>query len=136
MDRRALAVLVLTGGCNLVFGLEPPATARPPEIDASDAIDASESIDAPDVDAPPPPPPIDAPALPTDAPCVPIVDNNECTYDLCMNGVPVNPPVPRHEYCNGGADQCDGAGSCVDCTNSGGCGECCTCSINQTCVPA
>jgi hypothetical protein len=127
-------------GCNQVFGLEPPAEraaidAPPVTTDASSsdgAADDASSSDASSIDASL----IDARLIdarvidaPTDA-CPLIDDGNECTFDTCGN-----PPLPRDTLCNGGADQCDGAGHCVECTNSGGCGECCVC-LNQTCVPA
>jgi hypothetical protein len=145
----ALLLALLAPACNLLLGLEPPAT-DPAAIDAPDPTDDGAVADAsPADDASPiddaaidalvPPPPVDAPTLPVDAPigpCVPIDDFNECTFDVCMNGQPVHPPVPRDTLCNGWQDQCDGDGHCVDCTTSGGCGECCTCSVDEMCIPA
>lgn len=52
-----------------------------------------------------------------------------CTADSCGTG-----PAPRDTFCNNWADQCDGMGDCVDCTTSGGCGECCAC-FDQVCRP-
>src|SRR5687767_3367902 len=135
MCRRALVVLVLAcGGCSLLLGLEDPEPASVNPLADAGAADASSVPDgdvtsdaSADVDGQPP---IDA------APCVPINDMNECTYDICTDGVPVNPPVPRDTSCRNGVDQCDGAGHCVDCTNSGGCGECCVCSAEHVCIPA
>jgi len=134
-----LVLALACGGCNQLLGLDPPS--REVAIDAPAVVDATNGDDGATSDAPPSADassidssmlPIDARMIdaPTDA-CVPFIDGNECTYDTCGN-----PPTPRDSYCNGGADQCDGMGNCVDCTNSGGCGECCTCSINQTCIPA
>jgi hypothetical protein len=60
--------------------------------------------------------------------------NNTCqlTYrtagDLCPL---VSPMDPNDQY-----GQCNGAGACVDCVTSGGCGECCVCSLDQHCIPA
>jgi hypothetical protein len=47
------------------------------------------------------------PALPPD-------DGNECTAEACSNGTPVHPPEPANTPCaqNGGT-ACDGAGTCV-----------------------
>ena len=42
------------------------------------------------------------------------VDGNQCTGDICTNGVPSNPPSPVGTPCNqGGGTICDGTGSCV-----------------------
>jgi len=152
MCRRTLVVLVLAcGGCSLLLGLESPepaavdaraedGAADPLVPDGDVTSDASANVDgrlpidaSADVDGPPP---IDG-RLPIDAsaPCVPINDMNECTYDICTGGIPANPPVPRDTPCHNGADQCDGAGHCVDCTNNGGCGECCICSPEHVCIP-
>lgn len=60
----------------------------------------------------------------------------ECKMAVCNAGVCGVAPKPRDTLCNGLMDQCDGAGNCVDCTTSGGCGECCVCSTSNTCVPA
>jgi hypothetical protein len=59
----------------------------------------------------------------------------QCTMPVCVNDACTTGPAPRDTFCNNWNDQCDGAGNCVDCTNSGGCGECCVC-LNQMCVPA
>jgi hypothetical protein len=44
------------------------------------------------------------------------VDNNQCTADLCTNGVPSNPALAPGMPCtqNGGTE-CDGIGDCVQC---------------------
>ncbi|HUQ04994.1 MAG TPA: hypothetical protein VM261_20970 [Kofleriaceae bacterium] len=58
----------------------------------------------------------------------------QCTMPVCAgNDTCIVGPAPRDTFCNNSADQCDGAGNCVDCTNNGGCGECCACS-NQICI--
>ena len=51
-------------------------------------------------------------ALNSDVP----VDGNQCTSDLCTNGVPSNPPAPINLACtqNGGAF-CNATGACVAC---------------------
>jgi hypothetical protein len=134
MCRRALMVLVLAcGGCSLLLGLDDPELVAVDARADSGAVDDASSVpdrdmasDASNVDG----------SLPIDAPCVPINDMNECTDDICTGGVPANPPLPRNTLCHDSADQCDGAGHCVDCTNSGGCGECCVCSFEQVCIPA
>jgi hypothetical protein len=45
------------------------------------------------------------------------VDGNQCTDDVCTNGVPSHPPLPAGTTCtqNGGT-KCDGTGVCVECT--------------------
>jgi hypothetical protein len=60
-----------------------------------------------------------------------------CTQPLCVNGTCQSAPRPRGTLCNidaTDADQCDGAGTCVECTDSGGCGECCSC-FTGACLP-
>ncbi len=49
------------------------------------------------------------------------VDNNECTDDVCTNGVPSNPSLAEGTACNGNTQVCDGAAmnpQCVECTPS------------------
>jgi stigma-specific protein Stig1 len=47
-------------------------------------------------------------------------DDNPCTDDVCVAGVPANPPVAAETSC--GPDQvCDGQGGCVGCVTSGNC---------------
>jgi hypothetical protein len=62
--------------------------------------------------------------------------STECYRYECRNGKCTEGPAPAGTLCNAQQDQCNGAGQCVDCVNSGGCGECCVCSASQTCVPA
>lgn len=52
-----------------------------------------------------------------------LVDNNQCTADVCSNGVSSNPPVDGGEVCNqNGGVQCDGAGTCISaCTANNEC---------------
>ncbi|MEZ4307779.1 MAG: lamin tail domain-containing protein [Polyangiaceae bacterium] len=51
------------------------------------------------------------------------VDNEECTEDLCTDGVPSNPPLAIDSPCgNMGALFCNGNGQCVDCTDPIQCG--------------
>lgn len=57
-----------------------------------------------------------------------------CVIPVCIDHACTSGPAPRDRLCNGDQDQCDGAGHCVDCTNNGGCGECCAC-FSQTCQP-
>ena len=61
---------------------------------------------------------------------------DQCKQAACNAGTCGLGPKPSGTFCNGFEDQCDGAGNCVDCVNSGGCGECCTCSAAKVCVPA
>jgi hypothetical protein len=62
--------------------------------------------------------------------------SSECAAYKCENGECHLGPAPAGTLCNALQDQCNGAGACVDCVNSGGCGECCTCGPNNTCIPA
>src|SRR5262249_52237997 len=50
------------------------------------------------------------------------VDNNECTDNVCMMGVPSNPPSASGTMCTqmGGA-VCDGNAVCVECVNGAMC---------------
>ncbi|WP_437677109.1 hypothetical protein [Sorangium sp. So ce131] len=61
--------------------------------------------------------------------------STECYRYTCQDGLCMEGPAPAGTSCNALQDQCDGAGSCVDCFNSGGCGECCVCQ-NFVCIPA
>lgn len=75
--------------------------------------------------------------------CVPCVLNTDCglpsigscTMAVCtpQHACTIG-PAPRDTLCNSNADQCDGAGHCVDCTTSGGCDECCACFAG-VCLP-
>lgn len=49
----------------------------------------------------------------------PFDDNNECTDDVCINGVPQNPNKGTTEPCSTGF--CNGGGACVQCNNPGQC---------------
>ncbi|HHH31474.1 MAG TPA: hypothetical protein ENK57_24435, partial [Polyangiaceae bacterium] len=50
-----------------------------------------------------------------------IVDGNDCTEDLCINGSPVNPPSATGTMCgNGGV--CNATGQCVGCNVASDCG--------------
>jgi hypothetical protein len=67
----------------------------------------------------------------------PIIDGNQCTSDLCNNGVPSNPPVQAGTACmqNGGS-VCSVNGQCVGCNMPSDCmppGQVCkvaTCNAN------
>jgi hypothetical protein len=75
--------------------------------------------------------------------CVPIActlpdtcgASNECVKTACSNGICSNTLLPQGTLCNGGLDQCNGAGACVDCTDNGGCDEASMC-VTPICVPA
>lgn len=60
---------------------------------------------------------------------------SQCFNSVCDDGRCQQQPVAAGGLCNESADQCDGMGNCVDCVNSGGCGECCVCS-GGVCVNA
>ncbi len=50
-------------------------------------------------------------------------DNNDCTDDVCTNGVPTNPSLPADAPCGpNGAYTCGVYGACVPCLNSNVCG--------------
>ena len=50
------------------------------------------------------------------------VDGNECTQDLCVNGVPSNPPTVLNTPCGeGGLLYCNGLGVCKGCTSDSQC---------------
>jgi hypothetical protein len=128
--------LVLTG-CNAIFGLEP--TSLRTDDGGASAVDAPAGsrpdgggpgdIDASVPDAGP------APECFTDPDCGTPTPDSCVSYPTCVGGHCMLLPAPRDTFCNGFQDQCDGAGNCVDCTNSGGCGECCVCS-GEVCIPA
>ncbi|MFP6687605.1 MAG: hypothetical protein VB934_22995 [Polyangiaceae bacterium] len=72
-------------------------------------------------------------------------DMNECTDDVCTNGVPSNPSLAEGAACNGNTQVCDGAQNnpgCVDCTTnhlqhcSSAAGNCQqpACAGNNTCT--
>jgi hypothetical protein len=49
----------------------------------------------------------------------PFIDGNECTTDTCV-GIPLapsNPPTSQGSSCMGGTMYCDGASTCVQCTD-------------------
>jgi hypothetical protein len=51
-------------------------------------------------------------------------DGNECTSDVCSEGVPSYPPVPAGTICHAnGGKVCDGAGTCVACNVAADCGH-------------
>jgi hypothetical protein len=62
------------------------------------------------------------------------VDGNECTGDVCTNGVATNPNEPSGTPCTVGGNFCNGAGLCVECTL----GSQCTSGVctNNVCQPA
>ncbi len=63
-------------------------------------------------------------------------DANDCTEDLCANGVPSNMPRPAGVACsnNGAGKVCDGKGACVGCTSNTDCTEPLVCH-EGACVP-
>ncbi|MFO0590957.1 MAG: proprotein convertase P-domain-containing protein [Polyangiaceae bacterium] len=49
-------------------------------------------------------------------------DANDCTEDICTNGIPSNPPVQIDTPCgDAGQNFCDGAGNCNVCNNPAQC---------------
>jgi hypothetical protein len=126
----ALLFLWLTG-CNVILGLEPTHRAPPDEVDAS-SIDANNTTPDGGTDLRPDANP---PECVIDSDCGQPTPNTCTGYPLCdPDGVCTVGFAPRDTLCNNWADQCDGAGNCVDCTTSGGCGECCAC-FNEVCQP-
>jgi hypothetical protein len=69
--------------------------------------------------------------VPSDCPGV----ITECFMKTCTAGLCAIAPQPKGTLCNMLMDQCDGMGTCVDCVDNGGCGECCVCSANH-CIMA
>lgn len=68
---------------------------------------------------------VTAVAADTDLP----VDGNECTDDVCTNGVASNPATSAGAACTQGGSTCDGLGACVQCLYASDCGadsECAT----------
>ncbi|NUP05604.1 MAG: DUF4215 domain-containing protein [Polyangiaceae bacterium] len=50
------------------------------------------------------------------------VDNNQCTLDVCTNGVMSNPPAASGTPCNqNGGTVCNGTGQCVQCLTAATC---------------
>jgi len=62
-------------------------------------------------------------------------DDKQCTSDLCKLGTPSNPPLAAGAACSqDGGYQCDGAGSCIQCSKPSDCpGEDSTCKM-RTCT--
>ena len=71
------------------------------------------------------------------------VSADPCQVGYCTGGMCKLAPAPIDKLCplaNGSNPgdqygQCDGAGHCVDCTNSGACDEASVCSPDHKCVP-
>ena len=65
------------------------------------------------------------------------VDGNQCTNDVCTNGVPSNPPAPINLACtqNGGA-VCNATGACVACNTASQCAGSDTECRTRTCSAA
>jgi hypothetical protein len=62
-------------------------------------------------------------------------DATECMMAMCGTDGCQLEPRPRGTYCGlMDSNQCDGEGTCVDCTDNGGCEECCICTAQQTCI--
>jgi hypothetical protein len=59
-------------------------------------------------------------------------DGNDCTDDLCTQGVPSNPPISAETLCDGGF--CDGDGHCVECLGAETCPGTDTECMMRTCV--
>ncbi|MBK8255510.1 MAG: proprotein convertase P-domain-containing protein [Polyangiaceae bacterium] len=56
-------------------------------------------------------------------------DGNDCTNDVCTNGIPSNPPVTEGSACGAqGALYCNAAGQCVTCLTDDQCGTATDCS--------
>ncbi|NUP11463.1 MAG: lamin tail domain-containing protein [Polyangiaceae bacterium] len=64
------------------------------------------------------------------------VDDNDCTGDLCTDGVPSNPPVGVGDPCNdNGGAHCNADGNCVECVTGAHCAST-VCTDRFTCAPA
>jgi len=59
----------------------------------------------------------------------------ECMMPMCGQDGCQLAPRPRGTLCQQNSNQCDGEGNCLDCTDNGGCDECCVCSGQNICVP-
>ena len=59
----------------------------------------------------------------------------ECMLPVCSNNQCQLTPRPVGTLCAQQTNQCDSSGSCVDCTDNGGCTEAEVCQTNK-CVPA
>ena len=62
-------------------------------------------------------------------------DGQDCTEDVCLSGVPSNPPTAMGAPCQqNGGKKCNGLGACVDCLDDADCpGGACQ---DDKCVPA
>ena len=66
------------------------------------------------------------------------IDNNPCTNDFCMAGIPSNPNLLPGASCGGG-HVCDGFGNCLECLTAADCPgqdtqcQTRTCDFNGTC---
>lgn len=61
-------------------------------------------------------------------------DGNECTTDVCSNGVPSYPPSPAGSACSSGGTLCNGNGSCGVCI-PGDYQYCCGAKTSFCCEP-
>jgi hypothetical protein len=62
-------------------------------------------------------------------------DANDCTSDVCTDGVPSNPPLEAGAACGATGDLvCDGAGSCVGCVAETDCAGMDTECQTRTCI--
>jgi hypothetical protein len=59
----------------------------------------------------------------------------ECQIQLCKDNTCHLGPRPVGTLCAQQTNQCDSTGTCVDCTDNGGCDEASVCSNNK-CIPA
>jgi hypothetical protein len=63
------------------------------------------------------------------------VDNNDCTYDVCANGVASNPPKLSGSVCSSaGGTVCNATGLCVQCLQAGTCAGTDTDCHTRTCL--
>jgi len=72
--------------------------------------------------------------------CGPCEVADACHVNYCAATVCKQAPKPVGTLCPGpngaGSDQCNAQGTCVDCTDNGGCTEVQVCNVDQhTCVP-
>jgi hypothetical protein len=66
---------------------------------------------------------------------LPVDDGNQCTNDVCQNGVVKHPPRAVDIPCSqGGGTVCDGNGDCVECNSGGQCADQGTVCQTATCM--
>jgi hypothetical protein len=57
-------------------------------------------------------------------------DGKDCTFDMCDNGVPENPPKAIDVGCQNNGSFCDGNGECVECNDVSQCDGADACEVD------